>query len=213
MAFLLPRDPLTPMQTLQVRVAPGTRVLRRADVAALVDASALVDAARLQAREIIAGAEAVLEAERQRGFAKGVAQARAAQAEQMIETVGRTVEYLANVETEMVTLVMDAIRKIIDNYHDSERVHILVKNALSVVRKQKQVTLRLHPEQVDGIRALVSELLLLYPGITYLDIAADARLKMDACILESEIGTVETSIEDQIGALRSAFEKVLGNRT
>ena len=41
---------------------------------------------------------------------------------------------------------------------------------------------------------------------------ADARLKGDACILESEIGLVEASIDGQIAALEGAFRKVLGSR-
>ena len=75
MAFLLSRDPLTPSRSLQARIAPGQRVLRAADVAAWGDAEALLASARQQADAIIAGAEAALEAERQRGYAEGVAEA------------------------------------------------------------------------------------------------------------------------------------------
>ena len=39
-----------------------------------------------------------------------------------------------------------------------------------------------------------------------------AALKPDACILESEIGLVEASLEGQLQALRNAFQKVLGSR-
>jgi type III secretion protein L len=42
---------------------------------------------------------------------------------------------------------------------------------------------------------------------------ADPRLAADACILETEIGTVEASVQGQLAALRKAFAKVLGART
>jgi len=42
---------------------------------------------------------------------------------------------------------------------------------------------------------------------------ADPRLAADACILESEIGIVEASVQGQLAALRQAFAKVLGART
>lgn len=212
MAFLLPRDPLVAARKLQASVAPGTVVIRRADVAALAEATALIEAARGQAAQIVAEAEAALEAERQRGYAEGMEQARVDQSEQMVETVGRTVNYLANVETEMVSVVLDSVRKIIDSYQDVERVHLVVKSALSVVRKQKQVTLRLHPEQAEGVRTRVDALLLAFPSISYLDIVPDARLDKGACILDTEIGTVEASIEGQLMALSRAFGKVLGSR-
>ncbi len=212
MAFLLSRDPLTPSRSLQARIAPGQRVLRAADVAAWGDAEALLASARQQADAIIAGAEAALEAERQRGYAEGVAEAQMEQAEKMIDTVSRTIDYFARVEGDVVALVMSAVRKIIDGFNDEERVLIVVKNALSVVRNQKQMTLRLHPQQVDVARARMNDLLASYPGVGYLDIVADGRLSLESCILESEIGLVEASIEGQIKALETAFTKVLGSR-
>ena len=62
------------------------------------------------------------------------------------------------------------------------------------------MTLRLHPQQVDTVRARVNDLLAAYPGVGYLDIVPDGRLGMEACILESEIGLVEASIDGQIAA-------------
>lgn len=212
MAFLVPRNPLTPARTLHARIAPGTRVVKAAEVAAWADAQGLVAAARAQADTIVAGAEGAFEEERQRGFAEGMAEAQLEQAEKMIETVSRTVDYFAKVETDMVALVMSAVRKIIDGYNEEERVLLVVKNALAVVRNQKQMTLRLPPSRVDGVRARVTELLAAYPGVGYLDIVPDARLQGESCILDSEIGLVEASIDGQIAALQGAFQKVLGSR-
>lgn len=212
MAFLVPRDPLSPTRTLQARLAPGTRIVRAADVAAWAQAEGLLASARAQADAILAGAEDALAAERARGYAEGLAEARMEQVEKMMDTVGRTVDYFAAVEGDMVALVMGAVRKIIDGYGDHERVLLVVRNALAVVRNQKQMTLRLPPAQVDAVRARVNELLAAYPGVGYLDIVADARLQGDACILESEIGLVEASIDGQVAALEGAFRKVLGSR-
>lgn len=212
MAFQLPREPLSPQRHLQAHLASGSRVVRAKDIAAWTDAEGLIASARAQAEAIVAGAEAAFEQERQRGYAEGVAEAQMEQAEKMIETVSRTVDYFAKVETDMVALVMAAVRKIIDGYDDADRVLIVVKNALSVVRNQKQMTLRLHPQQVDVVRTRVNDLLAAYPGVGYLDIVPDGRLGREACILESEIGLVEASIDGQINALQAAFQKVLGSR-
>ena len=212
MAFLVPRDPLTPTRSLPMQLAPGTRIVPAADVAAWTDAQGLLAAARAQAQAIVASAQEQLAQERARGYAEGVAEAKMEQMEKMIETVGRTVEYFAAVENDVVALVMGAVRKIIDGYDDNERVMMVVRGALSVVRNQKQMTLRVPPERLDSLRARVNELLAAYPGVGYLDMVADARLKGDACILESEIGLVEASMDVQITALEGAFRKVLGSR-
>ncbi|HSV47688.1 MAG TPA: HrpE/YscL family type III secretion apparatus protein, partial [Ramlibacter sp.] len=212
MAFILPRHPLKPARSLALGLAPGVKVVRAADIAVLRDAAQAVADARAQADAIVAEATAAFEAEKQRGYQEGQEEARLEQAEQMIENVSRTIDYFSKVEGRMVDLVMQAVQKIISDFDDSERVVITVRNVLSVVRNQKQMTLRLNPQQVDLVKARVNDLLAAYPGVGYLDIVADSRLKPDACILESEIGLVEASMEGQIAALRGAFQKVLGSR-
>lgn len=212
MAFILPRSPLTPQRRLTLGLDPALKVIRAQDISVLRSAEAAVADAMAQADAIVAQAQEAYEAERRRGFEEGQAQAKLEQAEQMIETVSRTVDYFSKVETKMVDLVMQAVQKIIDGFDDRERVLLTVRNVLSVVRNQKQMTLRLSPLQVDLVKSHVNELLAAYPGVGYLDIVADCRLKDDACILESEIGLVEASMAGQLKALRNAFEKVLGSR-
>ena len=211
MAFLIPRDALTPRK-LAASLPPGTRVLPAADLAALVEAQAVLDDAHAQAEAILAGAREAFEAERRRGYEDGKQEALLDQAEKMIETVSRTVEYFAGVENEMVDLVMASVRKVVDGFDDREKVMIVVRNALAVVRNQKQMTLRLHPAEIESVRERINDILAAYPGVGYLDLLADARLGRGACILESQIGMVEASLEGQIEALRGAFQRTLGSR-
>jgi len=213
MAFILRHDKLTPQQTLAVRLDPGTKVVPGAAVMAFREAEEIVADARRQAEAIVAGATKAYEDECKRGYDDGRKEALLEQAERMIEHVGRTVDYFARIETRMVELVMGAVQKIVSDFSDTERVLIVVRNALSVVRNQKQMTLRLNPAQIDLVRANINELLAMYPGVGYLDLLPDARVEKDACILESEIGVVEASIEGQLQALQSAFSKILGSRT
>lgn len=211
MAFLVSRDALNP-RLLAATPDPAAPVLRAADYAALVQARAMLDQAGAQADAILAGARDAFEAERRRGYEDGKRQALLDQAEKMIEIVGRTVDYFAGVENEMVDLVMAAVRKVVDGFDDREKVVAVVRNALAVVRNQKQMTLRLHPDDVEVVRAGINDILAAYPGVGYLDLLPDARLARGACILESEIGMVEASLEGQIEALRGAFQRMLGSR-
>ncbi len=211
MAFLISRNALSP-RPLEAIPDPSARVLRAADYTALVQAQALLDEARAQADAILAGAQEAFEAERRRGYEDGKQEALLDQAEKMIETVGRTVDYFAGVENEMVDLVMSAVRKVVDGFDDRDKVMIVVRNVLAVVRNQKHMTLRLNPDDVEVVRARINDILADYPGVGYLDLMADARLAQGACILESEIGMVEASLEGQISALQGAFQRTLGSR-
>ena len=212
MAFLVPHHPLEPQQRLSGGIDPAIKVITADAVYALRTAEQLVSDAHAQAAQIMAAAEDAFESERQRGFREGQEEAQLEQAEKMIENISQTIDYFSKVEGKMVDLVMQAVRKIIHDFDDNERVLIAVKSALSVVRHQKQMTLRVNSTQLDAIKARVNDILAAYPGVGYLDIIADNRLMPDACIVESEIGTIEASIEGQLEALRAAFLKVLGSR-
>lgn len=213
MAFILPRDPLTPARRLAVEPDPAARILRAQDIASWRQAEQAVADAQAQADAIIGGAQAAFEIERERGYQEGLERARLQQAEQMIENVSLTVDYFGKIEGRMVELVMQAVQKVMSDFSDQDRIVATVRNALSVVRNQKHMTLRLHEQEVELVRARVDELLAAYPGVGYVDIVADNRLKPGACILESEIGLVEASMEGQLAALHGAFQKILGNRT
>lgn len=211
MTFLKPLDPLQP-RPLRLTPDPGQRVLQRADYLAWCDAREAIDAARQQADAILADAKAVYQQEKQRGYEEGEQEARLRQAERIMETVGVTVDYLARFEHEIVDLVMGAVRKVIDGFDDEEKIMAVTRNALAIVRNQKQITLRLNPDQVDGVRHRVDELLAAFPVVGYIDIVPDTRVATGACILESEVGMIEASLEGQIEALRAAFQRILGSR-
>jgi len=210
MAFLIPRDILTPRK-LAATFDRAVRVIPAHDMHAYAQAQQMLATAIEQAETLEVSAQAAFEAERRRGYEDGIAQAKLEQAEQMIENVSRTVDYFARVESEMVELVLGAVRKIVLDFDDVTRVMTVVGSALAAVRNQKQITLRLAPSDVERVRGRIHEMLALYPGIGMVDLVPDERLTPSACILECEVGVVEASLEGQLAALRGAFERVLGN--
>lgn len=213
MALALPRAPLTPARQLAVRLPPGCKVLRSSDWQVLVEGREALDAAAAQADLILGQAQDAFEAEQRRGYDEGVATARLEAAERLIENVARQVDFFAKLEGRMVDLVMSAVRAVIHGYDEPERVLIAVRNALAAARSQKQVTVRVATSEVGRVRERVDEFKAEFPGIDVIEVLPDHRLEGDACVLETEVGVVEASLENQISALRHAFERVLGSRS
>jgi len=165
-----------------------------------------------QSQLIRTQAEQFYESEKARGYAEGLEQVELEQIDRMIDVAGKTVDYFAGMEQRVVKLVMQSVRRVIDDFSDEERVMAVVRSGLAVMRNQKQLTLRLSSEHVDSVRARANELLERFPGVGMLDIVADPRLKGDAAILESDIGVVQASIDKQLEALENSFQKILGSR-
>jgi type III secretion protein L len=212
MAFALPREPLKPVRALAVHVRPGSTVLRADELQVLADGQQAIAAAAAQADLVLGQAQAAYEAEKRRGYAEGQEAARLDAAERLIENVARQVEFFSGLEGRMVDLVMNAVRTVIHGYDERERIFMTVRNVLAVARSQKQVTVRLAPAEVAAVRERIDTLKQEFPGIDVIEVVPDHRLEGDACVLETEVGVVEASLETQMKALRQAFERVLGSR-
>jgi len=185
--------------------APDRKVLRAGEYRQYADAASLVEAARREAERIRAKALEEAEEEKRRGYEAGLGEARMEQARQMMSLVAANIDYIASVERQMAGVVTCAVRKILGEFDEPDLTLRLVRQALSVVREQKRVTLRLAPNLVEEAKSKVRELLAGHPGIGFLEVVGDHRLQPGACILESELGVVEASLESQLQALEKAM--------
>lgn len=186
---------------------PDTRLLKARDYQALVDARRLLAETQQQTQELLAEAAREYERQKQRGYEEGMNQAKLEMAERLIQAAEHSVNYLAHLENKVATLVMTAVRKIVGEFDDVELTLRVVHRALQVVRNQPQVTIRVHPDQELALCSRLGERLLAgYSEVGALEVIADPRLAMGGCILETEIGVVDASIEVQLQALERALK-------
>lgn len=212
MAFHIRQLALTPQQA-SVHLAPGIRVLKASASTDYVGADRLLTEATQRAKAIVDDAQRAHDDACARGHAEGRETAQLEQAERMIENVGRAIDYFARVERDAVNLVMAAVTRIIDDFDDHAKVTMVVRSALAAVRNQKQVLLRVNPEQAASVRERLDTILQGFPSVGFVDVVADGRLKRHACILETDIGMVDTSLDGQLKAMRNALGAVLGERS
>jgi len=197
--FQLTKDTALPL--------PGARVLKHGDAAALLEAGNILDTAKKRAAQIIADAEAAYEARKEEGYRDGQEEGRLEHAEKMMETVISSVEFIENIEKTVVDVVNQAIRKVIGDLDDDERIVRIVRNALSSVRNQQQVTIRVAPADEKAVSDALASFLKTIPGSpSFMNLVADGRLARGACLLESELGVVDASLETQLTALKNAFQ-------
>lgn len=195
------------LTTGAVLPAAGQHVLKAADVAILLEAQAVLNAAHEQAGRIARDAEAVYEERREQGYLDGKAEGKLEHAEKMLETVMSSVEFIENIEDKLVNVVSQATRKIIGDLDDNERIVRIVRTALTTVRNHQHVTIRVAPGDADAVGKALSGLLPTTSGrSSFLDLIPDARLERGSCLLESELGVVDASLETQLKALENAFQ-------
>lgn len=189
-----------------VTPAPGQRVLKATDAALLHEAQDILEAARVRAAELEQAARQAYDRRVEEGYRDGLEQGRLEHAEKLLETIMSSVEFIEGIEATVVRVVTEAVRKVIGDLGDDERIVRIVRTALVAVRSQQRVVVRVAPADERAVTEALGAMLQSAPGsASFLDVVADPRLDRGACLLESELGVVDASLETQLKALENAF--------
>lgn len=198
------------LNTQGVRPAAGQRVIKADDVALLVEANALLATARERVATMESQAQAEYDRRSAEGYRDGQEEGRLEHAEKLLETVLSSVEFIENIESTLVNVVSQAVRKVVGDLDDNERIVRIVRNALVSVRNQQKVLVRVAPADEAAVTEALRPMLQSAPGsASFLDVIADPRLERGACMLESELGVVDASLETQLKAFDNAFKAKL----
>ena len=192
----------------QLYVDPRAPILRAKEYCNYVESKRILREAHSHADIISKQSHEKYLEEKERGYDEGVDQSKVDQADHMLRIVENTVDYLASIEKVMAELLVTSVKKIINDFDQEELAIGLVKKALQNVRNEKKVTVRLPTTQYAMVKAKLNDLLGLYKGIGFIELVADQRLSTGDCILESEIGIIDASVDVQLKALQKRFEQV-----
>lgn len=189
-------------------LASDRRVVKATDVATVRTAEEIIAAAEADAARIRAEAKAAFEAEKTRGYEKGLADGKMEIALLKLEQVDSSVAFMEGVEQKMADVVMKALKSFVVEIGDRELVVQIVRKTMNaVIRTQRQVVLKVAPEMVETVRARIAEFRLVYPTVESFDVVEDPHLKGAACILETEAGVADASVETQLAAIEKSLKK------
>ena len=190
------------------------RLVKASEVATVKSAAEIVAVAEAEAARIREEAKIAFEEERKRGFEKGLQDGKLEIAMQKLEQVDQSVAFMESVEGKMADIVMKALKSCVVEIGDREMVVNIVRKTMNaVIRTQRHVTLKVAPEMVSVVKERVSALRLDYPTVETFDVVEDPRLKGPACILETEAGVADASVETQLAAIeRSLKRHIAGGR-
>ena len=190
------------------------RLVKASEVATVMSAAEIVAAAEAEAARIREEAKAAFEEEKKRGFEKGLQDGKLEIAMQKLEQVDQSVAFMESVEGKMADIVMKALKSCVVEIGDREMVINIVRKTMNaVIRTQRHVTLKVAPEMVAVVKERVSALRVDDPTVETVDVVEDPRLKGPACILETEAGVADASVETQLAAIeRSLKRHIAGGR-
>ena len=188
------------------------RLVKAEEVAAVTRAEDVIAAAEAEAARIREEAHAAFEAERQRGYEKGLEDGKAEIVAKKLELVDESVAFMESVENKMVDVIMAALKKCVMEIGDRELVVQIVRKVMNaVVRNQRRITLKVAPDMVPVVRERLDEILKDYPLLDEIDVQDDARLKGASCMIETEAGIADASVDTQLAAIENSLHKHFAN--
>ena len=197
------------LQLNEKSLAPAGKIIPAEEYEAYLDAQGIIAEAKKQAEQIIADAQQEYENQKQQGFEDGLTEGRMEMAEKMVDSVAKSVDYFSDLEGRMVELVVKALKKIVGEMDARERIVAIVRHALAVARNQAKITIRACPGEVEVLQEKLADIMRPYPAINFIDIVPDSRLSEGGCILETDIGVVDASVDVQLAAIEKSLAKSL----
>jgi flagellar assembly protein FliH len=119
--------------------------------------------------------------------------------------------YFHRVEAEVVTLALAIARKILHREAQVDPLLLagVVRVGLDKVSAGTRVRLRVHPDQIPAWRALLSQ----QPDLQSLpELMGDATLGPGHCMLETDMGSTDLTLETQLKEIEQGFFDLLAQR-
>ncbi len=180
----------------------GDKVLKAKDYSYYVKSQSLLNDSRQEASRSQEEASELYLKSIEKGLNQGAEEAKARLAKQILNSASSIGGQLRSIETELSEVVISAVRRIISDFDDEILVLESVRNGLTLVSKSQRVLIRANPSVIGALRESLNTV---SHDIHFLEIVPDSKLSTRECILESDIGIVNASVDAQIEAIEKAI--------
>lgn len=133
--------------------------------------------------------------------------------EKLADAVKEREKIIRRAEDEIAQLAVAVARKIIfrEMFADPSIVGDIVQEAIHKVTDREEITVRVHPADLDFVLGRQEEYTRNIKGIRKLKILADNAISPGGCVIETPNGTVDARIESQLTEIEQSLLEVSSN--
>lgn len=189
----------------KITIAPGTKIIKAEQLEVIYNAQSIIDKSKEVASEITKKAEETYKLRYAEGFKAGVEEGKGEYSFKIMDMLMSQVDSLAKLELDLANVVIDAVKKIINDIPEDELVVKIVRQGINTVRGQKRVVVRISPMDEKAVKEDLKLMLVSSDGTSgYVEIQVDSNLHRGDCILETPLGIVNSSLDNQLKILQKA---------
>jgi type III secretion protein L len=189
------------------------RIIEREVVGATQEAAEIKRRAEAEAQRRLEEATDQAGVERQRGFEEGKEEGLARYTREIAGALFRIRRLEQELEPLYVGLVKDCVEKILNQElkQHPEAILGVVRAALADARQQREVIVRVNPGDAEALRRQKNKLLEVLARANAVEIREDAGVTRGGCVVVTELGAIDASLERQLDALGQALQAELGD--
>lgn len=177
---------------------------------AVLTAEEVVREAERAAADIRAEAVQARELERQRGYEAGLDEGRRVGAERLAELAVDHARLLDSLQQTIVETVLRVLEEVLVGAPREAFFEAALRRARQLCRQHVFLTLHVSPVDEEPARTALDRWFEDAGLANPVDLRVDAGLKPMACLVESDVGMVDGSLQVQLAAIRKALTRELG---
>lgn len=114
-------------------------------------------------------------------------------------------------EGEIIKLVLVVAKKIVhrEAVTSPDIIKEVVRAALKRVIDNSKVVIRIHPNDFSFVDEIKADFLEEIEGLMHTEIMEDRNVKQGGCLIETDSGTVDATVDSQLVEIEAAMDKVL----
>ena len=188
------------------------KVVKSADYSQLTEASDCVKQAQAYAEEIRTSINEEVAQAQADGYNAGIAKAQEEFSCRMAATVMRLESAHLGLEARLVNTVMRSLNTVLGSLDDAVILEKLVRQCIHAAGQEKRLSLRVSAEQFDAANLILQSILSEYKHIECIDILKDPNLHTNSCVLETEYGAIDGSLDMHLIAIRQGLIDAFAGR-
>ncbi|WP_277296577.1 HrpE/YscL family type III secretion apparatus protein [Succinatimonas hippei] len=190
----------------KLQIADDVKIIRKDDLEKFFVAEEIILESKKKAQEILDKAEEIYKNRFEQGLTEGKEEGKSEYTFKIMDMVLSQVDSLESLEKQLVEVVTKSVNKIIGDLDEKDRIVRVVRKGLSAVRGEKRIVVRVSTHDEPIVREDLKAYLLSDDGRSgYIEVIGDVNLKKGDCILETQMGVVEASLDTQLKILSESL--------
>jgi type III secretion protein L len=194
-----------------LHLATDEKIIPAEEFSTLLEASEILEKAKKEAalykKENIAECERVKEDAREAGYQQGLSSFN----EHIVQFEQELKKIRHEMHKQMLPLALKAAKKIINKQLDlhPDTIVDIVLQALAPVTQNHKITIYVNKADKEILEARKPEIKKIFEQIESLSVQERSDISVGGCVIETETGIINATIENQWRALEAAFERYM----